>query len=328
MTLKMEYYKFSQPVKKEIRPLLILDNWHCWVALAEDILIIGISVFMAHYVSYYFYPLAVIIIGSRQRALATILHEASHGTMAKNRYLNSAMGTFFSGYLIFQTFSGYRKSHVKGHHGKFGNKSDDPDYKYAMEEGLYSPNDSSVGFFKKHIVKPFFLSKVPSYLRYLVFFRFGKNQENNKNELITILLYWLAIIAASIYYDVYLLLVLFWVVPYLTSFQIVGWFIELAEHYPLMSNKKSLYMTRNRHSSGIEKFLTSMHSENYHLVHHLAPKIPFWNQKKAHDIFMKDPNYAEWDKKTGGIFVSWQGQPSIIKSILGQVRPNSASQKI
>ncbi len=327
MVINVEYYQFSTPIKKQIRPLLVLDNWHCWIALAGDILVIGLSFFMAHYVSYYFYPLAVIIIGSRQRALATILHEAAHGTVAKSRRLNFLMGTFFSGYLIFQTFESYYKSHLIGHHGKFGDERNDPDYQYSLGEGLYNSVNSSSHFLKKYIIGPLFLSKVPSYLYHLIFCRFIKS-DSNKNELIAITLYWLTIITAAVYYDFYLLLLLFWIIPYLTSFQIIGWFIELAEHYPLMRNKNSLYMTRNRHSYGVEKFLTAMHNENYHLVHHLVSKVPFWNQKKVHEVFMQDPNYAEWDKKTGGIFFSWKGQPSIIKHILGQTRPHSVSQEV
>ena len=315
---KIKKYKFSSTINKEIRALLQLDNWHCWLALAEDVLVISLSIFMAYSISYYFYPLAVIIIGSRQRALATVLHEASHYTAAKNFYLNMLMGTFFSGYLIFQTLGSYRQSHVYKHHSRFGHNEKDPDYKYSIVEGLYNDDLTADIFFKKYILAPIFLKKAPSYLKSLLLRRLFNKEY--KLESFIMLLWWSFIISLSVWSGFFHLIILFWLIPYLTSFQVVGWFIELAEHFPLMRNDVTLYMSRNRHSYGIEKFLTSMHNENYHLIHHLTPTIPFWNMKKAHEIYMKDSNYAEWNQQTEGIFFSKTTKPSIIKHMLDEVQ--------
>jgi fatty acid desaturase len=70
-------------------------------------------------------------------------------------------------------------------------------------------------------------------------------------------------------------------------------------------------MSRNRNSHFIERFLTGMHNENYHLIHHLFPSIPFWNIPKAHEILMQDPNYAQHHRQGGGIFWSNNDAPSI-----------------
>jgi fatty acid desaturase len=295
-----------------------MDNWHGLLAWIEDVLIIGVCIFLADSISYYFYPLVLIVIGSRQRALATLVHESAHKRLAKNAFLNNILGTFLSGYFIFQKMSAYKRSHIASHHAYFGDKNKDPDYIYALKEGIYAKELTAQMFFKKYIVYPFFLTKIPSYINALIFDRLLNNE--NKKETVILISFWITLISLSVMGGFFDLLLLFWIIPYLTIFQIIGWFIELAEHFPLMENSYSLHMSRNRHSRGVEKFLTAMHNENYHLVHHINPRIPFWKMKKAHQIYMEDEEYRVWDEQTGAIFSSYNNRPSIIKSMIKAFR--------
>ncbi len=312
--MKYSVYKFPSGIQNEILDLIKLDNWHCCLALLEDYSLICISIVATCCISWYLYPLAILIIGSRQRALATLLHEAAHQTLAKNKHLNFAIGTFFSGYLILQTMGSYRESHVRFHHGHFGDIDLDPDYKFAMEQGWYDRTILRQDFVSKNIIRPFFLTKVWSYFRYLIQHRIL--DRNYAKKTIVMIAYLGILVSLLTSFGLGKIILLFWLVPYLTTFQIISWFIEMSEHYPLMNNRVNLYMSRNRKSNWLEKFLTGMHNENYHLVHHLNPKIPFWNVYKAHQIYMEDENYAQFDSKTGGLFFSANNAPSIIQSII------------
>ncbi|XWK91415.1 MAG: fatty acid desaturase [Phormidium sp.] len=91
----------------------------------------------------------------------------------------------------------------------------------------------------------------------------------------------------------------------------------------LMRNQINLYMSRNRHSHWLENFLTGMHNESYHLVHHLNPTIPFWNLPKAHQIYLRDKNYALFDRQAGGIFISANHAPILIQSAIISLRSQS-----
>lgn len=115
-------------------------------------------------------------------------------------------------------------------------------------------------------------------------------------------------------------LLFFWIVPFLTTFQILGWFIELAEHAPYMNNRLDVHMTRNRHSHWFEQFLTGIHGEAYHLAHHLRPRVPFWKMAELHRILLRDPDYRQWDSQCGGIFLSENGAPSVISLLIEQCR--------
>ncbi|WP_189524990.1 guanitoxin biosynthesis L-arginine gamma (S) hydroxylase [Nostoc sp. 'Peltigera membranacea cyanobiont' 232] len=314
-TAKIKVYEFEDPINQQIKKLIDLDNWHSLLALLKNYAFILASVLITYQTHWYGYPLAVLVIGSRQRALATLLHEAAHKTLARNRWLNLIVGSFCSGYLILQTITAYRQSHVRYHHGHFGDPELDPDYKLMLEEGLYDHPVKLQSFALKHLLAPLFLSKVPVYLYSLVRHRLWDGGDHLAEKAL-MLAYVTSIVAGATFLGLGKVLLLFWVVPYLTTFQIIGWFIELNEHFPLMQNDCNLYMARNRHSHWLESFFTGMHNESYHLVHHLNPALPFWNQVKAHQVYLQDYNYTQQDTCSGGIFISSNGQPSFVMSLL------------
>lgn len=311
---------FDRNILEQSEQLSRLDNWHAPVAVILDYAVIMASIIATLYVGWIIYPLAVLIIGSRQRALATILHEAAHNTLTSNKRFSQILATFFSGYLIFSIFSVYKASHVKYHHGQFGNVELDPDYKYMIGKGIYRIKDEK-RLIGDAIIKPLLLWSMPSFLFYLIKARtFGAKIPKERLEHGILCTYW-AILLIGFYFSGNLLnLFLFWIIPFFTTFQIIGWFIELAEHGPLMENKLDLHMTRNRHSHWLEKFLTGMHGESYHLVHHLRPRIPFWQVAACHKILLQDAEYKKWDSQCGGIFMSSNGAPSVISLLIQQCR--------
>ncbi|WP_314342182.1 hypothetical protein [Simonsiella muelleri] len=102
----MEHKKFDKEILQEIKTLYVYDDWHGIVAIIYDHLMIIFAILLSEF-SYWFLPLTVLLIGSRQRALATVLHEASHSALTKNQKLGKILGTYFSGYLIFQSWDSY-----------------------------------------------------------------------------------------------------------------------------------------------------------------------------------------------------------------------------
>lgn len=295
----MKYKKFDSEILSEIKKLYVYDNWHAVFALLLDYSLIIFAIYIYHF-SYYLLPISLLIIGSRQRALATILHEASHSALTKNKKIGKFLGTYFSGYLIFQSWDSYYISHVKNHHPKLGS-NEDPDYQYYLATGIFQ-EQTKTQFFWKFLFSHFLCLKILESLKYLLLNRLiisTSKVELVKIGIVQIILFTIMsrFIGAEGYF-------LFWLLPYLTTFQMITWF-ELSEHYPMIKNAEiNLASSRNRFSHPIEQFFTGMHAENYHLIHHLFPAIPFWNLKKAHEILLKDEEYRIINEKFGGIFFS------------------------
>lgn len=297
-------------IRKKIRKLTVLDNWHCIVYLAKDYFIIAVCIATCLKISMWLYPFAWILIGTRQRGLANILHAASHNTLARNRIWNLVAGTFLSGYLVGQKYVLYCYSHVTNHHGHLGDRSLDPDYKLHLSAGLYE-RKTQLGFIWTYIIKAFLGLKVPQYLLYVfrdrlagkVPKKFDNKIISHKKDCLFFTSLWLGIISLALYFNFFHFLLLFWLIPLSTSAMIIGWFIEMAEHFPLVQvSKDKLYMTRNRNAGSFELFFTGVHFDNYHLEHHLNPNVPMWNLPKSQQVRLENEVYRQWDESWGGIF--------------------------
>lgn len=307
----MEHKKFDKEILRRIKTLYVYDNWHAPLALIMDYAVIIFAVLLSEY-SYWFLPLTLLLIDSRQRALATILHEASHSALTENKHFGKILGTYFSGYLIFQSWDSYCLSHVKNHHPKIGTDSD-PDYQYYKEAGVFDSYGKRE-FFWKFLISPVLCLKLFSNIKYLIVNRLIS--DISKKELFKILITHSVFFATGSFLVGWKFYLLYWLLPYLTVFQTITWFIELAEHYPMIAYAESnIEISRNRFSHFIEHFFTGMHGENYHLLHHLFPAIPFWNLKKAHHILMQDEEYRSVNEKFGGIFISGNNNPSMWRQL-------------
>lgn len=307
--------KFSKEINVKLSKLSGCDNFHMPIAVASDWCIIFSAIFLSLY-SFYFYPLTLLLIGSRQRALATVLHEAVHDRAASHNVLNFLLGTLFSGYWIFQCFGAYKKSHVAMHHGCLGDLNKDPDFQFYVAQGLYQGINRKQFLFAHVFSAIVFLKAIP-YMAYLIKYRLSSFKKFGK-ELFGFSLFWGCLLAFLALFHLFPYFLLYWIVPYLTAFVMIGHFIEIAEHFPLLSHSnQDAAMSRNRFSHFIEAFFLSIHNEHLHLTHHLRPGIPFWHLKEAHAVMLENPAYLESNKQFGGIFLSKdRNKPALIPGLV------------
>ena len=59
-------------------------------------------------------------------------------------------------------------------------------------------------------------------------------------------------------------LVIFWWLPYVTTFTGIGWLSEQSEHFPMMqqSNPEPIYSSRNRYAAWYKRLIVEMHGDN------------------------------------------------------------------
>ncbi|MFA0999231.1 MULTISPECIES: fatty acid desaturase family protein [Pseudomonas syringae group] len=326
--VRFNTFKFSRDIMRELAQLRP-DNITGALYILKDYLVILTCVFVTLNISEWFYPIAVLMIGAHQRGLTTISHDAAHRILAKNTWWNHCLGTTFAAYPIFQRHWAYRVSHVHLHHPHLGDPEKDPDLQFFIASGVYEVRDPRE--YKFSIVwKAILGGATLRYLRYLWHNRFlisnrhdkDVNQQGAAIDTYGFVAFWVIVIAGFVMTDNVHLLLLFWLVPYLTTFQILGWFTEIAEHSPMCETEnQNIYLTRNRKGNWMERVLFGVNFDEYHLEHHLSPGVPFWLLKRAQEIRMRDPEYAEIAKSWGGLFVSGpNGQPSVISQLLDRNR--------
>jgi fatty acid desaturase len=317
--------RIAPDVLRRVRPLTALDNWHWLVALAIDYALIATAVYLMLGVSWWLYPVSLVIVGSTQRAFANLLHESSHGILASNKKINFIAGTVLSGYWIAHLLVAYRNSHVAAHHRYYAKPHGDPDVAFHREVGLYDTAEGNWAFFVKNIVLVLLGFRAPAYLRYLwrdrIWFRDWDvtlpMPVSARTERLIFLGFWVVVAAGLTATGLWGAFLLFWVVPFFTTFAVIGWLAEMSEHFPLPdSEADKLLLTRNRYGWAIERFLFGRHGDSYHLVHHVMPTIPTWNLGRANRILRDDPIYRQWDDAWGGIFTrNRRGQETLLSYV-------------
>jgi fatty acid desaturase len=270
-----------------------LDNFHGLAAATQDITIIAATVAVSEYIANPFMYLALVvpIIGFRQRALATLLHESAHRTLARNGTLNYLLGTLGSGWWLFQSRAAYVVSHVRDHHGHFGDPDRDPDLRVHIARGLYDHNISRAVFAWRYLVRPLTLLDHPRMLAELVRTRLhGPAGRSERAGIAAAHASLLALLLLAGHADLYLK---YWLVPLLLAFPVVNWYIELLELFPLVGlNDAAEGRTRHRHVGGISRHFFGLHNEGYHLDHHLSTSVPFWRLPELHHQRMRTGHYA------------------------------------
>jgi fatty acid desaturase len=293
--------------KRRIKDLYRRNNYRGFLAIGVSIFWISAAAMAAIASDLWLYPLSIIIIGTRQRAIASLLHEAAHGTLFSARWLNALVGRIICGWPILQSFSAYRTSHVLTHHPHVGDSRRDPDFQYMLEAGVYE-SQSRAGFLWRFMVLPWFGFLIPSYIRFLLKDRLGTalRHADTRREALALLLFHAALGMCAYKLEALSELVLLWWVPFLLVQPIVGWFSELSEHYPMMQSGQGapVFYSRNRYAGPLERMFIGMHCDHLHLTHHLLPGIPHWNLKAATAVLREDPAFRAWDDCWGGIFSS------------------------
>lgn len=339
------HYAFAKDVLRDVKRLRP-DNWHAIIYLIKDYTIIAAFIYLSVALSWWFYPLSVLMIGAHQRGLSTLLHDSAHGVLTQNRTLNFFLGTVLTAWPIFQRHFAYRESHVLTHHPYLGRADRDPDLEFFIDEGVFIPR-SDQSFRWRVVILPMLGSKTWAYLKYLIRNRYqmliehlsarsGPRSTSTSDWRLSFdkwgfVWFWLAMATVSVSLGVGSYLVAFWLVPYITSFHIIGWFIEMSEHCSSIEERSmNVLMARNRRSRHIEKWLTGINNDGFHLDHHLDPTTPFWLLPEAHRVRMRDAVYAVHCNETGGLFqAARDGAPSIISVMREQnrVRYDVAIQK-
>ncbi|WP_338864392.1 fatty acid desaturase family protein [Myxococcus stipitatus] len=232
------------------------------------------------YVSWLGLPLALLIIGSRQRALGNRLHDAAHGNIFLGRSLNQRVGALLCGLPLFEDFELYRVDHLK-HHAFLGHPEKDPDYlSVPSREGRRHTAWSLYVFYVRD-ARLWRASLFATLLRAPAAHRWR------------VALWWAVLLGAlALLAGAWgaLSFALLWLVSKMTVYHLIKIFAEISDHIGLPPGTVLGY-TRN-HPSNVLSFFLHPHQDNYHVTHHLFPRVPLVNLSRMHQLLLPAPAYA------------------------------------
>ena len=241
---------------------------------------------------FFFYPnvitflVALVIIGSRQFALAVLAHDAAHNLLFANNKVNDWAGQWFCAYPIFQDNRVYRPYHLKHH--RHTETDDDPDLV------LSSPFPITKRSFIRKVFRD--LTGITGVKRYWgslssifrtkgdnVFNKISKTSNKLHGFLISNLIIFI-LISTTMHWSLFLLL---WWLPSFTYYSLIIRIRNISEHAVTPGNN-DFDNTRTTKSTVLTRFLMVPHNVNYHLEHHLFTRCPWYNLPKAHSMMIEN----------------------------------------
>jgi fatty acid desaturase len=251
-----------------------------WLAIAGAIALCGA------YWNSLLYVATVAWIGARQGGLAVLMHEATHYRLLGNRKANDWLGEVLTAWPILITIHGYRQTHFAHH--RHVNRAQDPDWQRKL-------NDPGKSFPKD--MRTFIVITLKYWLGYYaVLDLVGINGETRLPFALQAcrLVFYVSVIIASIVFQFWVGLLLYWLVPLLTYFWWVVYVRGLAEHFAAIeSDDDLLQKTRHVEPTLVGRLMLAPSYIYAHVAHHLYPSVPFYNLGELQRQLMKNPAYAQ-----------------------------------
>lgn len=236
-------------------------------------------------------PIALVGIGFTLRSLNNVLHDASHGNVVSRP---SPVTRWMLTAPLFESFDRYRRLHL-AHHAYLGDPERDPDII------ILPPSDSALVRYVHLFASP----------RVWLASALGPLPSLRGGELAATIGFWtllLALVALAFGGRAALYAGGLWMLSRATSYHAIRCFTELSDHVGLEPGTV-LSFTRNS-PRNLLTFLLHPHHDNYHIVHHFAPRVPLANMRAAHELLMGYAPYAEGHQCDGYFF----GKVPVIKS--------------
>lgn len=315
---------------REIKQLCAANNSTNWLVLVREYAIFGLTVTAC--IGWYrhvtisewslawavpVYVLAVLIIGVwTQNRLAVLIHESSHYSLFRNRFLNELASNWFVAFPLFAAINNYRAGHW-GHHRHVNDPDHDPD---LLRLKKHQPRDFPIGrgrFIWEYCMMQLMPHKAISYLKGRALYAMipAKNQEAAKNVealpknlfralRISYYLILCTVLTALGWWPYYVLL---WLVPMVTFYPVVLFLREIAHHGNYPDNGD---FTNSRVYGGkwLEREIFFPFGEWNHVLHHMFPTVPWYRTHEAHAVLMRYPPYRDNIVYCDGFFFKGDSQ--------------------
>ncbi|MGH9138644.1 MAG: fatty acid desaturase family protein [Acidimicrobiales bacterium] len=298
-------------IRSRARALSRRDNWQNFLYLGADWAVVVAVVLAAERADWPMVTAAgLVVIGSRQRALANMLHEASHRKLFRTRWLNDYVGELLCADPLFAGLSSYRADHVR-HHRELWTQRDPDAVRYRrLGLAVLDYGQRTWRFGVRHILFPFTPAQVPRDIAIGVL-----NGTRLRRETLRLAAFWFVAGGVVALTGTWKLVVLYWIAPFLSTYQVIRYWAEMAEHAGLSLDNRWL-STRSWTAGWITRSLLAPHADDlYHLAHHLYPSVPHYRLRALHEQLLAVPQYAAGHHCDGFFRARSPDRPSVVEDI-------------
>ncbi len=279
---------------EEIRPLAARSDLkgallvlHCWGVIA-----LSVALF-AWFPNPVTFLLAVVLIGSRQLGLAILMHEAAHNALFKTRAINEFVGEWLCGRPILAELHAYRHYHLTHH--RFTQTDKDPDL--VLSSKFPTTRASLKRKFLRDLTGQTGIKQLAGQI--MMSLRLAGDDDAMKaansdfaqafkaRDLWLSLPVFLAIIVGMGLIGDWWWGLAFWLLPFLTWFQLVLRIRNIAEHGATDVSEDPFRNVRTTRAGLVARALVAPYWVNYHLEHHMIMHVPCYNLKAMHNLLIE-----------------------------------------
>jgi beta-carotene hydroxylase len=192
----------------------------------------------------------------------TVLHDAVHGVAHANPAVARVMGTV-TGFLLTFTYPFFLRVH-RQHHGHANDTDRDPDGILGSVPLLIAPLVGGVAIFTSYHA---------NYFR-----RRWWRSTGEVIEVVACDAFYLGILASAILGGWLTSLMILWVGPLIVTLHVLVFTFDFLPHFPHDSTDRRF----NARAYGGPLVAVLHLNQNYHLIHHLWPRIPWFRYREAY----------------------------------------------
>jgi len=274
--------------KEQLKEIREKKDWINVVSISLNWLqIIAAMALFFYFPNVLTFLLSVIVIGSRQFALAVLAHDGAHNLLFSNEKINDFVSQWFCAFPLFSDNRPYRPYHLAHH--RFTESENDPDL------SLSAPFPITKASFRRKVIRD--LTGQTGFRRYSIALKsiFSSEADNFSGRIKKISdkiggffisnLVIFSLIAIFSHWSIYFLL---WWIPAFTYYSLIVRIRNIAEH-SVTPGDTNLNNTRTTKASLLTRYLLVPHHVNFHLEHHLFTNCPWYNLPKVHEMLKGEP---------------------------------------
>ena len=274
--------------KEELKVIRKKRDWINVVSISLNWLqIIAAMALFFYFPNVLTFLLSVVVIGSRQFALAVLAHDGAHNLLFFNEKINDFASQWFCAFPLFSDNRPYRPYHLAHH--RFTESENDPDL------SLSAPFPITKASFRRKVIRD--LTGQTGFKRYSIALKsiFSSEADNFAGRIKKISdkisgffisnLVIFSLISIFSHWSIYFLL---WWIPAFTYYSLIVRIRNIAEH-SVTPGDTNLNNTRTTKASLLTRYLLVPHHVNFHLEHHLFTNCPWYNLPKVHEMLKGEP---------------------------------------
>lgn len=298
--------------KDELRQLSRLIPSRGFAVVALQWLIIAAAIAVAKMAASWPATIAaIVVIATRQHALAVLMHDAAHHLLHRNKLVNDLAGNVFLSFPLLISTHRYRVHHLLHH--RYLNTEQDPDNAKRIGPGT-----------RRELMWQLLadLAGINALKTLTIISHFGligplfKPADTadglpllDKRLAIGFLIATAAVLAAS---GIWIDALIYWVVPMVTVLTPILHLRALAEHGGC-ADTHDLNAARTVDAGLIERLLLVPCNVHYHLEHHLYPSIPFYHLPELSERLQAQAVFRDNAHFNKGYFI---GRPRVLDEVI------------